>query len=100
MEVYDLVERDVYLVIAGYSDEVRARIVDRWIELEMLVRNPNKAKNAARAAERWSITSTLIVGRRQTKLARLSHQKITRNCVTTTSWLRYRKCLKKQLLIF
>ncbi len=33
-EVYDLVERDVYLVIAGYSDEVRARIVDRWQELE------------------------------------------------------------------
>lgn len=60
MEVYDLVERDVYLVIAGYSDEVRARIVDRWIELEMLVRNPNKAKNAARAAELQAIAPLLL----------------------------------------
>ena len=34
IEVYDLVERDVYLVVAGYSDEVRARIIDRWQELE------------------------------------------------------------------
>ena len=32
--VYDLNERDTYLVIAGYSDEVRARIIDRWQELE------------------------------------------------------------------
>lgn len=34
IEVYDLVERDVYLIVAGYSDEVRARIIDRWQELE------------------------------------------------------------------
>lgn len=32
--VYDLIERDVYLVVAGYSDEIRARIIDRWQELE------------------------------------------------------------------
>jgi phage regulator Rha-like protein len=33
-EVFDLIERDVYLIISGYSDEVRARIIDRWQELE------------------------------------------------------------------
>lgn len=34
IEVYDLNARDTYLVIAGYSDEVRAKIIDRWLELE------------------------------------------------------------------
>ncbi len=46
IEVYDLVERDVYLIVAGYSDEVRARIIDRWQELESgaaLPRNPATA---------------------------------------------------------
>lgn len=33
-DVYDLIERDVYLVISGYNDEVRAKIIDRWQELE------------------------------------------------------------------
>lgn len=34
IEVYDLTERDTHLVIAGYSDEHRARVIDRWQELE------------------------------------------------------------------
>ena len=34
IEVYDLIERDTHLVIAGYSDEHRARVIDRWQELE------------------------------------------------------------------
>lgn len=33
-EVYDLIERDTHLVISGYSDEHRARVIDRWQELE------------------------------------------------------------------
>ncbi|MEE1866911.1 phage antirepressor KilAC domain-containing protein [Pseudomonas auratipiscis] len=34
VEVYDLIERDTHLVVAGYSDEHRARVIDRWQELE------------------------------------------------------------------
>lgn len=34
VDVYDLIQRDTHLVVAGYSDEHRARVVDRWQELE------------------------------------------------------------------
>lgn len=34
IEVYDLIERDSHLVVSGYSDEHRARVIDRWQELE------------------------------------------------------------------
>ena len=34
IEVYDLIERDTHLVVSGYSDEHRARVIDRWQELE------------------------------------------------------------------
>lgn len=34
IEVYDLIERDTHLVVAGYSDEHRAKVIDRWQELE------------------------------------------------------------------
>lgn len=34
MQVFDLTKRDTLVVIAGYNDEVRARIIDRWMELE------------------------------------------------------------------
>lgn len=33
-EVYDLTKRDTLVVVAGYNDDVRARIIDRWMELE------------------------------------------------------------------
>lgn len=33
-EVYDLTKRDTMVVASGYDDELRARIIDRWIELE------------------------------------------------------------------
>jgi phage antirepressor YoqD-like protein len=34
IDVYDLCERDTHLVVAGYSDEHRARVIDRWQQLE------------------------------------------------------------------
>ena len=40
VDVYDLIERDTHLVIAGYSDEHRARVVDRWQELEVKASRP------------------------------------------------------------
>ena len=46
-DVFDLVERDVYLVISGYSDEVRSRIIDRWQELEQRVSEKQKFDPAA-----------------------------------------------------
>lgn len=36
IDVYDLTERDTHLVVSGYSDEHRARVIDRWQELEAM----------------------------------------------------------------
>nr|WP_230387615.1 Rha family transcriptional regulator [Pseudomonas guariconensis] len=43
IEVYDLIERDTHLVVAGYSDEHRARVIDRWQELEAKASTPEPA---------------------------------------------------------
>lgn len=40
IDVYDLIERDTHLVVAGYSDEHRAKVVDRWQELEAQAAQP------------------------------------------------------------
>lgn len=40
VDVYDLIERDTHLVVAGYSDEHRAKVIDRWQELEAKVSRP------------------------------------------------------------
>lgn len=52
IDVYDLIERDTHLVVAGYSDEHRARVVDRWQELEagLAVSVPQSLPEALRLA--------------------------------------------------
>jgi phage regulator Rha-like protein len=40
VDVYDLIERDTHLVVSGYSDEHRARVIDRWQELEASAPKP------------------------------------------------------------
>ncbi|MNJ32310.1 Phage regulatory protein Rha [compost metagenome] len=55
IEVYDLIERDTHLVVAGYSDEHRAKVIDRWQELEsqVAVALPDFT-NPAAAARAWA----------------------------------------------
>lgn len=50
VDVYDLTERDTHLIVAGYSDEHRAKVIDRWIELEAKQAALDEAKVARQRA--------------------------------------------------
>ncbi|UUE94452.1 phage antirepressor KilAC domain-containing protein [Comamonas thiooxydans] len=55
IDVYDLIERDTHLVVSGYSDEHRARVIDRWqaLEARQVPALPNFADPVA-AARAWA----------------------------------------------
>ena len=72
VDVYDLCERDTYLVVAGYSDEHRARVIDRWQELEATVSrpmDPMKALNDPAAMRGLLLTYTERVIELETTVA-------------------------------
>ncbi len=48
-DVYDLTKRDILVVVSGYNDEVRARIIDRWQELEVDAATPRLPADFAEA---------------------------------------------------
>ena len=96
IEVYDLVERDVYLIVAGYSDEVRARIIDRWQELEAQVKKLQaeayeksfeKLDRSLRAIERISTTldytSDRVFEVTMRELERLGHPELAESFIKT-----------------
>jgi len=47
--VYDLAKRDCLVVISGYSAALRAKIIDRWIELEAAAPAPALPRSFAEA---------------------------------------------------
>jgi phage antirepressor YoqD-like protein len=47
--VYDLTKRDCLIVVSGYSAALRARIIDRWLELESAAPGPALPKSFAEA---------------------------------------------------
>lgn len=67
VEVYDLIARDTHLVVAGYSDEHRARVIDRWIELETAQRTVAIDRTRSRhiAASAYKLMSTVLKDSRE-----------------------------------
>lgn len=67
VEVYDLIARDTHLVVAGYSDEHRARVIDRWIELESAARTVAIDRTRSRhiAASAYKLMSTVLKDSRE-----------------------------------
>jgi len=59
-EVYDLTKRDTLVVASGYNDELRARIIDRWEELEVQARSfdPMMARNEPAAMRGMLLSDT------------------------------------------
>jgi phage antirepressor YoqD-like protein len=47
--VYDLTKRDCLIVVSGYNAVLRARIIDRWMELEAAAPAPALPKSFAEA---------------------------------------------------
>lgn len=67
VDVYELTERDTHLVIAGYSDEHRARVIDRWQELETQVLAPRALTPAEQLLAHAQITVDLERRQQQTE---------------------------------
>lgn len=67
VEVYDLIARDTHLVVAGYSDEHRARVIDRWIELEsrQWAVTIDRARSRHIAASAYKLMSTVLKDSRE-----------------------------------
>lgn len=56
-EVYDLTKRDTLVVVSGYDDALRAKIIDRWMEIEASSASPQPLPdfgNPAAAARAWA----------------------------------------------
>lgn len=78
IDVYDLVERDSHLVVAGYSDEHRAKVIDRWQELEVgqALKLPTSFAEALRGfADQLEQNAVLVIANTQQakKIESLEH---------------------------
>jgi phage regulator Rha-like protein len=78
VDVYDLTERDTHLVVAGYSDEHRARVIDRWQELEGQVVQPQQLSTIeilqiAMESEKARLMLTAQVEQQATKIHSLEN---------------------------
>jgi phage regulator Rha-like protein len=78
IEVYDLIERDTHLVVASYSDEHRARVIDRWQELELKAVQPPQLSTLeilqlALESEKARVLLTIQVGEQATKIEHMEN---------------------------
>jgi phage regulator Rha-like protein len=78
IEVYDLTERDTHLVVAGYSDEHRAKVIDRWQELEHQFAQPQQLSTLeilqlALESEKARVLLTIQVEQQATKIHQMEN---------------------------